>query len=242
VTDARFEELVQRVLDDELTEPEAVELAAELRARPARQIDLREHLALWDLWSQQLAPERSADAFLAACRTRLAADRGSAEFVNAVTARVQLGESDRRGRNGVLRHAWQRWLHGWRPTVTMGWTAACAALVVVVLWFATPHPLQATTVLRGEAVCTACLLHQGHEHTPAIRVHAPGGEELFYVVSDPMTVFRMGNFCRAPVPLVARGATGVREGRHVITISAVEADRTAPPAPPAPDQRVLFPF
>jgi hypothetical protein len=242
VTDARFEELVQRVLDDELTEPEVAELAAELRARPARQVELREHLAVWELWSQQLSPERSAEAFLAACRTRLAADRGSVEFVNAVTARVQRDQAAGSWLLDVLRRARQAVVDRWRSPAVVGWTAACAAVAVVVLWFATPHPLQATTVLHGEAVCTACLLHQGHEHTPAIRVHGRHGEEIFYVVSDPVVVHRMGNICRAPVPLVVHGATGVRDGRNVITLSAVEPDRAAGATPPAPDQRTLFPF
>lgn len=242
MTDERFDELVQRVLDDELAGPDVAELAAEVRARPARRLELQQHLAVWELWTQQQAPERSAEAFLAACRTRLAADRGSAEFVSAVTARVRRRESPLAQLRAGVADAWHRLASGWRAPVAMGWTAACALLVAAFIWFEASRPLQAMTVVRGEAVCTACTLHQGHDHTPAIRVHGTAGDEIYYVVSDRRPVLRLGDYCRAPVPLVAHGATDRRAGRHVIDIRTVDADRASRPAPPADHGPVLFPF
>ncbi|MBI4658869.1 MAG: FecR domain-containing protein [Verrucomicrobia bacterium] len=85
MTDARYQELLARLLDQELSAAEADELAATLRTNPQRAADIRQHLALWDLYSQDHAAERSAHAFELAWRTRLAAEADAADFVAQTT-------------------------------------------------------------------------------------------------------------------------------------------------------------
>ncbi len=49
MTDARFQELLAKLLDQELKAPETAELAQAARQNSARARDLRQHLALWEL-------------------------------------------------------------------------------------------------------------------------------------------------------------------------------------------------
>lgn len=112
----------------------------------------------------------------------------------------------------------------------------------VFLWLLTPHSARATTTLHGEAVCTACILHLTHEHLPAIRVHDGSTTRIYFVQSDPRAILQLGDFCAAPIPLVATGKTGTKDGRLLFDAQTVKAD--PPPArPPEPEgKRVLFPF
>ena len=86
---ARYKELLGRLLDDQLSATEANELAVGLEADDRLREDLRHHLVLWELWSQQQAPERSSTAFIAAWQTRLRAEAEGADvFAGAVRARL----------------------------------------------------------------------------------------------------------------------------------------------------------
>src|SRR5262245_64312450 len=85
----RYQELLGRLLEGELSVAEAEELAAELRERSELQRDLRSHLVLWELWSQQHTPERSSDAFLNGWKTRLRVEGEDAEaFAEAMRTRI----------------------------------------------------------------------------------------------------------------------------------------------------------
>ena len=85
----RYQELLGRLLEGELSDAEAGELAAGLKEQPELQRELRSHLVLWELWSQQHTPERSADAFLNAWKTRLRVESEDADaFAEAMRLRI----------------------------------------------------------------------------------------------------------------------------------------------------------
>jgi ferric-dicitrate binding protein FerR (iron transport regulator) len=89
MNEERYQELLGRLLDDELDSVQARELAEWLRANPAVQSDVRRILSLWELYSQQRRPERSADAFAEACKTRILAQADKRTFVEGVEARLR---------------------------------------------------------------------------------------------------------------------------------------------------------
>jgi hypothetical protein len=85
----RYQELLGRLLEGELSDAESEELAAGLKERPEMRRDLRSHLVLWELWSQQHTPERSSEAFLNAWKTRLRVEREDADaFAEAIRTRI----------------------------------------------------------------------------------------------------------------------------------------------------------
>ena len=238
----RFEDLLGKLLDGELTLGEGDELAAILRGDPDRMREVRHHLVLWELWVQQQAPERSAEAFVAACRTRVRAEGESGSFVARLGERMARAATGR----GEVRPRWATFVRGWRTLCRppgLAWAAAACAVVAVFGWFALPHTVLATTTtIHGDAVCTACFLHETHDHAPAIRVHEGGTTRIYYVQSDRRAIVRLGDYCAAPVPLVATGRTEMKDGRRLFNARAVAAE--IPPAVPAPkeSERILFPF
>lgn len=249
MTSERFDDLLGLLLEDELSGVEAGELALMIRTDPARRRELREHLVLWELWAQQQAPERSAEAFVAACTTRLRAERHGEGFIADLKQRMLRESAPEPRRERVVRNA------GKIPGAVAGlvrallrpagvaWTAASAAVLAVVCWVAIPRAAQATTLVHGEAVCTTCILHETHGvHRPAIRVREGDAVRTYYVQSDSEPILRLGDFCAAPVPLVAKGTTAIRDGRHSIDIQTLESAPAQSPRPDRPDEPVLFPF
>ena len=118
MTPERYEELLGRLLDGEITPAEGEALAAALRADPVRRRDCRHHLELWDLHAQQLAPERSAESFMAAWNTRCQAEREAVPFITGLWERI----SRETGCGNAKRAAG---LPGWWASVTsaQGWVA-----------------------------------------------------------------------------------------------------------------------
>ncbi|WP_436715737.1 LamG-like jellyroll fold domain-containing protein [Roseiconus lacunae] len=86
MADSQLDELIERLLDDELSPAEVDELVGLLRDHPHKIEDLRSHLEIADLLSQYEDPYRDLDRFKAALQTRqdAAADRDG--FVNRVVA------------------------------------------------------------------------------------------------------------------------------------------------------------
>ena len=80
----RYQELLGRMLDDELSALEFEEFAEGLRASPERLADFQFNLVLWELFSQQHQPGRSSGAFVASCKARLAAEAASAPLNRTV--------------------------------------------------------------------------------------------------------------------------------------------------------------
>jgi anti-sigma factor RsiW len=208
----RFEELLGRLLDDELSLAEGSELAAALRAEPARLRELRQHLGLWELWAQQQAPERSAEAFLAACRTRLRAEREGENFLTRLKERIARDSTKSKV-----------------PT-RMAWAASIALLIsatAILLWQFSAHPTTETMIaLQGEAVCPACVLHEGHEHVPAVRVRKSGATRVYYLDPSPALARQQGYFCGGPTPVAIEGKTHRVGNRDRLTVSHIELPST----------------
>ncbi|MBI5380564.1 MAG: hypothetical protein HZA31_01565 [Opitutae bacterium] len=222
---ARYQELLGRLLEQELTESEAAELARGLTAQPGLQTDLQRHLVLWEIWSQHASPERSAEAFVAAWATRLRAENEGADpFWQAVQARL----ADRR-----------RWFWpGWRATLWA--TSAVAAGLAVALWLVVPRAAQAMVTVQGEAVCTVCILHESGAHLPAVRVRAEGKPAVYYLQPTPELHALQDRFCNGPAPITVDGTTQTQAGRT--TLHPHHFELRPPPPPPPASERVLFPL
>ncbi len=250
MTPSRYEELLCALLDGELSTEEADELAAGLRTQPDLLRDLARHLVLWEVWSQHAAPERSAEAFVAAWRTRLRAEsEGTDAFPAGVLARVEAGGGEDLSRGRARSERPRGRASGWlaalgaaiRRPVGIAWTAAlaCAGLIGL-LWLAGSHQARAMVAIQGEAVCTACTLHESHDHKPAIRVTAGGATHIYYLDSTPAVAGMQDRFCSGPTPAAADGAVRTEAGR--LRMAADDVTFPAPPPPPATDQRILFPI
>jgi hypothetical protein len=235
MNDARYPELLGRLLEGELSEPEAGELARELSARPELQHDLHRHLVLWEAWSQHQTPERSAEAFVAAWNTRLRTENESADtFYQAVQARLET-----RGRrfSSWIATLWA----ALRRPAGIAWAASAAvAGLAVVFWLAAPRSAQAMITIQGEAVCPACVLHEGHQHTPAIRVRTGGTTLIYYLERSPTLTVGQEYFCMGPNPIIVGGKPRTEGGRILLHVSHA----VVPPPTPKPrdDQRILFPL
>ncbi len=241
---ARYEELLGILFDDTLSPGQADELAAGLQSDPGLLRDLQEHLILWELCSQALAPERSADAFVAGWRTRLRAESESAgTFDGRVLARVAAARDRGPLREGFLASIRQAAGRLRRP-LGIAWAAAGACVAVVAIaWLIVSHPARAAVVIRGEAVCTACTLHEGHTHDPAMRVTENGVTRIYSLDRTPSVSGLQDYFCNGPAPATAEGT--VREQQGQLRFSARSVSLPTPPKPSdgqKPDQRILFPI
>jgi hypothetical protein len=236
---ARYEELLGRLLEGELSEPEAEEMAGGLDERETLREDLWRHLALWELWSQQQAPERSPDAFVRAWKMRLRAETEDADlFPGAVRAQLE-ARQPRPGIVGFLRQL----LAACRPA-RMAWAVSLtAAGLALTLWFAAPRSAHAVTTFKGEAVCPACVLHESQEHAPALRVIAGSDTNVWYLDRNPAVAGLQDYFCGGPAPITVVGKTRMAGGRRLLRAITV----ALPKANKAPEKttnavRIIFPI
>ena len=250
MTSDDFDGLLTALLDGELSAADGDELAALLRADPSRRRELRQHLVLWELWSQQQAPERSADSFLNGWRTRLrAGETAGLEVVGHGGAGVlgeflaELKERISRQDAGPTTSTQPRaWWPAWRRPARLAWTVSFALMALAAfLWLVAPHDARATTTLHGEVVCTACILHQTHEHLPAILVRDGTTTRVYYVESGQQAFRGLGDFCAAPIPTVTTGKAEMKDGRMLFDAETVEAGPPLP-SPQGPKEPILFPF
>lgn len=196
VTRERYQELLEKLLDSELSPSEAVELTEGLRQHPEWLADLRQHLALWDAWSQQVAPERSAESFIAGWQTRVRAEAGAEQFSKSVLDRIRAPTF----RFGVP--FWKRWGRAWQ----IGFAVfALAFISMAALWteqrisqarvsrehagFLAQIGTNRTVTIVGEGVCPCCVLHEvlpqnGRPPNPAIRVKKDGATVIVYLEFD----------------------------------------------------------
>jgi hypothetical protein len=244
VSDERYEELVNRLLDGELSSAEAGELAETVRARPELQRDLRRHLQLWELWSQEHAVERSAGAFFAAFRTRQRAEGEGESFLTKLKARLPVGREDTAPSAGI--RAPGRWrdllVHPFRHPVALAWAASLTVVATLaLLWLLAPRTAEART-MHGEAICTKCMLHETHDHLPAIRVREGDTTRVYRLRYDPPVTVRIGNYCAAPIPVVVTGTAASRDGLLVLDASSVAVEPPDSPPSAKPGERTLFPF
>jgi hypothetical protein len=240
---ARYEELLSDLFDGELSDGSARELAEGLGARPDLLRDLCRHLLLWEVWSQHQAPERSATAFLAAWRTRLHAENeDAAAFQDALKSRLELREEPR-GMRGIGATVLAVWTAVRRPAGIAWITSVVVVGLAMLFWLGGTRSAQAVTTIQGEAVCTACVLHESHEHLPAIRVTGSNSTQIYYLDLNAAVEGLQERFCNGPTPVVADGIPRTERGRLLFEARRLVMPEPAPP-PPAPekDERVLFPI
>lgn len=238
----RYEDLLSRLLEGELTAPEAEELARAMAESPALRRNLQQHLVLWEMWSHAQSAERSADAFVRGLKTRLQAEgEGADAFAAAVRTELEsdgfrqdqeLAESQaillgpsRQFTDTIRTKLRSLWAMAYRPGAIV-WAASLAALAIIgVVWLASPHSAQAITTIKGEVVCTACVLHEGHEHWPALRVVTGNGTSIYYLDHDPIASGIQAH--GTSKPLVARGHVRTEGKRHLFRVVQITTDEQA---------------
>lgn len=237
----RYQELLGRLLEGELAGADADEFSAGLSADPALRRDLRRHLVLWEVWSQNEAPERSSEAFIDAWKTRLRAEREDPDaFPNAVRTRFDTRQPQRTGMERLVRFIWA----GMRRPAGLAWGASALILgLAAVLWFAAPWSAHAVMTLRGEAVCTACVLHESDQHEPAIRVMTVTTTNIYYLDRSPQLTALQDYFCSGPHAAIAEGKERTEKGRLLFQATAVIIPAANQPhEKPTNSVRKIFPI
>ena len=115
--------------------------------------------------------------------------------------------------------------------------------IETVLWFAAPRSAQAVTTLRGEAVCTACVLHESHEHAPAVRVIAGTVTNVYYLDRNPDLAALQDYFCGGPNAAIAEGRPRTENGRLLFEATTVTIPAASQPREtPTNSVRTIFPI
>jgi hypothetical protein len=238
MTDARYHELLSQLLESALSEADAKELRLGLEDEPRRLRDVREHLMLWELWAQEQAPQRGAEAFGRGFQARLRAELEGRAGSNA-PAGVPMRRGDRRVvltcAAGVLLMLvsavavlWQRSPR--RPVTVMRGSAQAPIAAPVRDPLPTPGPEQYGTEspaarlvsVRGEGVCTRCILHLTKKCQLAIRVREGEREELLLVNENAASRDLGPACCASPVPILAQGTVHTENGRLFLAATRLE--------------------
>lgn len=226
MSDARYHHLLGRLLDGELPPPEMEELARLVEARPDLQKDLRQHLELWEYCAQKYAPERFPEAFCAAWNTRLRAESPDDHFSESMGQRLADAQTEPASVSRVP--FWRPWLRPVPLALAAGVTIISLAAILAVAitgWCHRPStmptaPGEAKTVvaLVGESVCSSCVLHEDHQHLPAIRLTQGGVTRVVYVELCPLTKKFQSRFCGGPRPIWATGVLQTNANREVLAV------------------------
>jgi len=234
---ARYRELLGGLLEDNLSPSEAEELGFALKSSPPLRRDLRQHLALWEMWSQDQSPERSATRFIHSWETRLRADsEGPNEFAAAVQekledydrgsfadqARKEARPQEATGRRMAL------WFQGLRifsgRRARLFWPISAAIVLMGYAWVATTRSSSAAMTIRGEGICTVCTLNQGQEHLQAIQVIRAGNDRrLYYLEKNQISAGVY--FCDGPIPVVGKGYLKTNETRLSLAATELKVQR-----------------
>lgn len=193
----RYDELVSLLMDGEPTGEELQELELILRENPDLAEDLRQQLMIWERWSQEAAPERSMDSFVAAFRTRLKAEEDANSFSKSAMRRLKP----------------RKLPAAFAPVLALA--AAIALMCMLYLLQIESEESSNYVVLdahahlvsiKGECVCTSCTLNMEGGHKKAIRyTDDKGGLQLIMVKRDPQLRQHTKHFCGGPTPVLVEG-------------------------------------
>jgi hypothetical protein len=100
------------------------------------------------------------------------------------------------------------------------------ATTITLLPFAAHQSAKTMIVLQGEAVCPACVLHEGHVHVPAVRLRKNGTTRIYYLDPSPALASQQGYFCGGPTPVTIEGKTHREGGRDMLNVSRIELPST----------------
>ena len=211
----RYEELFSLYFDGEPTDAELTELAELLKNDEKLAHDFREELVIWEAWSQEMAPERSADAFLAGFHTRLRAEEDAGTFELSVSK--QLKER----RKPFL----------WKPLIPV------AAILVILLSlgvFFNPADIdtgliataEASSVhIHGECICLRCTLKSGGRCAKAIRyTDDEGNTKIIQLVNDPEHQKYNQCFCGGPTQVLVEGEFIEQNGAKALLATTLKIE------------------
>jgi hypothetical protein len=238
MTDARYQELLSQLLESTLSETDAGELRLGLEDEPRRMRDLREHLVLWELWAQEQAPQRSAEAFNRGFQIRLRAEMEGRVGLDTPTD-VPLRRRNRRRAvatfaAGVLLLVSAfavLWPRSPRHTETVKRGSTQAPIVGPVRdplptpgpsGHGTESPAVRLVSLHGEGVCGRCILHLTNQCQLTIRVREGGREELFLVNENAASRDLVPAICANPIPILAEGTVHAENGRLFLATTRLE--------------------
>lgn len=211
----RYDELVSLYFDGEPSEAELEELSEILKTDATKAADFQQELFIWEAWSQERAPERSADAFLAGFHTRLRAEEDAPDFELSVTK--QLKEQ----KNPFV----------WQPLM------AIAAVLVILLSlsvFFNPADISTGLVatakanhvqIQGECVCLRCTLKTEERCKLAIRYQNEKGEvQLIRLKRNPELRKYVKCFCHGPTAASIEGEIIEENGVRMLLASTLKVE------------------
>jgi len=208
----RYQEQLSLFMYGEPTEAELNELAALLKNDEALTEHFREELLIWETWSQENAPERSADAFLAGFRTRFRAEEDAPEFELSVIKHLK------ERKNPFL----------WQPII------AIAAVLIILLslgYFFNPADINTGLVpsaqagmvqIQGECVCMHCTLAMTDRCSKAVRyIGADGKTRIIRLVRNPDLRQYNACFCKGPTLVKIEGKLVEENGVKLLAASSI---------------------
>jgi hypothetical protein len=214
MTEARYNELVDRLLDGSISAVDAQELRQELERDPARLRDVRDNLILVEIVAQEFDPHHSAGAFWEGVRSRLndtasppapAVEprpwRGYVRPVAGLAACLLVAA-------GVASQ-WPKWKGGPQaiPPLARGAGAEVKRIS-----------------LHGEVVCAHCILHQTDDCRPVVRVREADHVETIALSDNAVcrAFYRKQGCGRTPLPVLAEGVMRKENGRTLLGATRLE--------------------
>lgn len=211
----RYDELLSLYLDGEPTEAELNELSELLKADAKLAEDFRQELLIWETWSQEHTPERSADAFLAGFHTRLRAEGDASEFELSVTK--QLKER----KNPFV----------WQPMIAI---AAVLVILLSVSIFVNPADVNTGLVvsadagpvhIHGECLCMKCTLKKADRCHRAIRYTDENGVVQMIRLKRTDCLKQHGRrFCKSPTMVTIEGELVEEDGEMMLVATSITID------------------
>lgn len=208
----RYEELLSLYLDGEPTEVELNELTELLRADQNLAENFRQELLIWDAWSQEHAPERSGEAFLAGLHTRLRAEQDASAFELSVTNKIK----ERKNKFLI------------QPILAI---AAVLVILLSVSYFLNPADINTALVstaeaghvrIQGECVCMKCTLQKATRCGKAVRyLDESGKENLIRLVRNSELKRYNKCFCKGPTPVLIEGQIVVENGEKMLLATSL---------------------
>ncbi len=214
----RYDELVSLFFDGEPSDAELDEISAMLSDDRERAKDFQQQLLIWEAWSQETAPERSAEAFVAAFHTRLRAEEDASDFELAVTK--QLKER----KNPFL----------FQPVFAIAAVLIILLSLTVLLKPTDPESQMAEQTdgaephtrfvsIAGECVCTHCTLKMEGKHNKAIRyADANGTVQIMLLSRNPKLRQHSRKFCGGPTPVLVKGEIVEQDGQQMLTTASLD--------------------
>ena len=224
----RYRELVDQLLDGELSAADAKELGAIWRAHPELRQEARAELALWDGWAQRVSPERSGEAFVEAWKTRAETE----EEADAFTPPVRSPERSADAARLFQVSFWRRW---WRP-LPLAIGVFAVSFLAMGSWWAQQYLSRARTspddlaalaggnkvvTVTGEGVCVACVLLESRRPGPALRLKKGAVTKIVYVRFNGFPA-NFHDYFGGGKTVRATGVLNESRGRLVLTAQTLE--------------------